>query len=262
MNKSQIRVSFVVLLLLVSAGVQSQLDVQTRVTSGTKREVSTREFIQRLQESVTLVDSLEEVEVLKGKLREVRDLEGRLQDIDELAERVQKMIENELGQEEVDRLRAEEEMEQQQIQGGAKVVVRRSVRRMESTGGDVDELEDQIKQVFFKGLLPDEEGGFEVTEENRLAFSSREKLRKIEKEFLEEVRKKFASPGAAGATSAVAYQQIVRMGDKQVIIVEEKEQAGAQEEWFKLFDRPSYFTATGKVYCANRFGLLLIILII
>lgn len=236
---------------LVSAGAQSQLDVLTWVTSGTKQEVSTREFIQRLQESVTLVNSLQEVEVLKGKLREVRDLEERLQDIDELAERVQKIIENQLGQEEVDRLRAEEELEQRQIQSGPKVVVRRSVRRMESTEGDVDELEEQIKQVFFKDL-PDDEGGFEVTEENRLAFSSREKLRQIEKELQEEVRKRF---GAADATSAVAYQKMMRMGDKQVIIVEQGGQAGAQEDWFKLFDRPSYFTATGKVCCANCFGL-------
>lgn len=232
-----------------------------------KQEVSTREVIERLQESVTLIDSLQEVEVLEEKLRAVRDLEERLQDIDEMAVRVQKIIEDELGQEEVDRLKAEEalELKRQQIQGGTKVVVRRSVRRIETSAGDVDDLEDQIKQVFFKDL-PEEEEEFKVIEENQLDDSSREKLRQMEKEWQEEVREKFSSPDAAGATSVVAYQKTyVRTADKQVNIVEDRGQAGDQEEnkdgWFKLFDRPSYvaaFNPTGKVCCrSNHFGLLL-----
>ncbi|XP_024863855.1 uncharacterized protein LOC108241980 isoform X8 [Kryptolebias marmoratus] len=225
---------------------QSQLDVQTQVKSVTKREMSTKKVVEWLQESVTLADSLQEAEVLEGKLREVRDLEERLQDIDEKAERVQKIIEYELGQEEVDRLRAEEalelELEQQRIQGGTKVVVKRSVRRMETEEGEVDALEDQIKQVFFKGLLPEEEEGFEMIEMNQLDDSSRDKLRQMEKEWQEEVREKFASPDAAGATSVVAYQKTVRTADKRVIIVGERGQAGAQVEdedsWFRLFDSP------------------------
>lgn len=235
-----------------------------------EQEVSTKEIIERLQESVTLIDSLQEVEVLEGKLREVRDLEERLQDLDEMAVRVQKIIEDELGQEEVDRLRAEEdfELKRQQIQGGTKVVVKRSVRRLETSEGDVDDLEDQIKQVFFKNL-PEEEEGFKVIEENQLDDSLREKLRQMEKEWQEEVREKFSSPDAAGASSVGAYQRTyVRMADKQVNVVEDRGQAGDLEEskngWFKLFDRPSYlaaFNPTGKVCCrANHFGLLLIFL--
>ncbi|XP_041843135.1 uncharacterized protein LOC121641205 isoform X3 [Melanotaenia boesemani] len=264
---------------LSSSQVQFQLRVEEQST-----EVTTKEVIQRLQETVTLVDKMTEVDVLEGKLREVRGLEERLQDVDEMAERLQKVIEEELGKEEVEKLRKEEEWEQQG-KGITKVVVRKSVRKMERTDEDEDELEEEIKRVFFKGLLPEEEEESEtlVTQENLLDESLREKLRQIEKEWQGEVEEKFASPELAGTTSVVAYQRVERTAKKRVTVEDggqsggtvldkweiaeertQKEVTGRgqaedhvqmedEDDWFELFHRPLYKPAgNGSEYFSSK----------
>ncbi|KAM4581075.1 uncharacterized protein PAE49_005741 isoform 3-T4 [Odontesthes bonariensis] len=239
----------------------------------TKLERTSTKTIERLQESLILVDKLSEREILEARLMEVRELEERLHKADEIADSLQKAIEEELGKEEVDRLRAEEgewELEQQ-VRGMVEVVVRESVRRIEGTEDDEDELEEEIKRVFLKGLLPEEEEGEkEAAQGNLLDDSLREKLRQIEKEWQEEVEEKFALPDSAGTTYEVAYQRVERTATKRVTIVEETKESGGmlekqefmeqrtrkgvterrqtedqarmedEDDWFELFDLPPY----------------------
>lgn len=232
--------SFSPLLLPVSPIAQFQL--QEKDEKGmyvTEQELPTGEVIERLQETVTLVDTLKEVHVLERNLREVRDFEGRLQEVDERAERLQKVIEEELGKEEVAKLREEardlEQGLQIQAEGIAKIVVKKSVRRIETKEGEVDELEDEIKRVFLKGLLPEEEE-VEVKQESEVAVtgeslfddSFREKLQQVEKERQKDVVERSGSLDVAGTTSVVAYQKVERRIKKRVTIVDESGQR--QEE--------------------------------
>nr|XP_015804485.2 uncharacterized protein LOC107378670 isoform X3 [Nothobranchius furzeri] len=210
-----------------SPTAQFQLDVKKRGAS-----VATQEVIERLQETVTVIVTRQEVEALEGKLREVRDLEERLQEVGEMAERLQKMVEGELGEEEVEKLRAEEELERQPT-----VVVRR-------VEAGEDELEEEIKKVFLKGLSPEEE---EVTEEHPLGDSLRERLWQMEQEWQEEVQERSGSADAAGPSSVAVYQKVVRVADERVTLIERWRQAGAREEdqddWFELFNRLPYVAA-------------------
>uniref|UniRef100_A0A3P8XJP9 Protein 4.1 n=1 Tax=Esox lucius TaxID=8010 RepID=A0A3P8XJP9_ESOLU len=102
------------------------------------------ELIGRLQVGVFLVDKLREVEELEERLREVKVLEERLQEVDELEERIQEEV---------------EAIQQQQEEEG--IGVKRSVVEWVGEEGkekaeEEDELADQIKDVFLKGLLPEE----------------------------------------------------------------------------------------------------------
>ncbi|CAL8354297.1 unnamed protein product [Arctogadus glacialis] len=107
------------------------------------------EFIERWQEALGLVDELREMEDLENRLRGVRDLEDRLQEVDELAERIQEVIEEELGREEVEKMAQEEELQPERSQVEMELAETLEV-------GEVDELEDEIKRVFF-GESEDEE---------------------------------------------------------------------------------------------------------
>uniref|UniRef100_A0A3P8V984 Protein 4.1 n=1 Tax=Cynoglossus semilaevis TaxID=244447 RepID=A0A3P8V984_CYNSE len=126
------------------------------------------DVIVRLQETVTLVDKLIEADALDKRLRDVRDLEERLQEVDDIAGRLQEVIEQELGKDEMEKLIEEEQREDEEdikkgkqmvVEGKTKTIVSRSVKTIGIEKEDeVDELEEQIKQVFLKGLLPEDEG--------------------------------------------------------------------------------------------------------
>lgn len=205
-----------------------------------EQELTNEEIIERLQEKVILVDKLREVEILERKLREVRDLEERLQEVDEMAEKLQEVIEDELGKEEVDKLREElRDLEQEgqiQVEGIKETAVKKSVRRIEAKEDEVDELEEQIKHVFLKGLLPEEEEAKvsekETTDETLLDESLREKLRQIEKEWQDEVEEKLKSGSSdvASGTSVMAYQKVEHRTKKRVTIVEERGQKREEME--------------------------------
>nr|XP_046256671.1 uncharacterized protein LOC124065372 isoform X14 [Scatophagus argus] len=192
-----------------------------------EQELTSEEVIGRTQEGMISVDKLTERELLEKRLRDVRDLEEILQEVDEMAERLQEVIEEELGEEEVAKLRAEE--------GDlTRKVLKKSVSRTETREGEVDELEEEIKRVFLKGLLPEEEelkvrqeSEQEVTGESLLDDSLRENPRQVEKEWQNEVEKSGSSE-FANTTSVVAYQKVERRTKKRVTIVEETGQS--QEE--------------------------------
>ncbi|XP_034553554.1 titin-like [Notolabrus celidotus] len=184
-----------------SSLAQSELQEEDEhVMYVSEEDLSNEETIQRLQEMVVLVDRLTEAEVLESKLREVRGLEERLKEVDEMSVRLQEVIEEELGREEVEKLRKEfEDLEQEEVrvEGVTKTVVTKSVRRIvEDKDEEVDELEEQIKEVFLKGLLPEEEEGevkqktkIEVIEMSQIDDDNLgEKLQLIEKELKDESR--------------------------------------------------------------------------
>ncbi|XP_035528044.1 uncharacterized protein LOC118335725 [Morone saxatilis] len=196
-----------------------------------EQELTNKEVIERLQETVTLIDKLTEVEVLEERLREVRDLEERLQEVDEMAERLQEVIEEELGKEEVDKLREEERDLQIQAETITETVVRKSVRRIGTNEDEVDELEEQIKRVFLKGLLPEEEEAEvkresekEVTDESLSYDSLIENVRQIEMEQQDEVKDTSGSSDVTGTTTIVAYRKVERRSKKRVTIVEDRGQ--------------------------------------
>lgn len=198
-----------------------------------EQQLSSEEIIESLQETATLVDKLRERDILERRLREVRDLEERLQEVDEMAERLQEVIEEELGKEEVDQLREEEgDLEREvriQAESTTETVLKKSAQRKETKEDEVDELEDQIKQVFLKGLLPEEKevevkqvSEKEVKDWSLLDDDLREKQYEIEKEWKNEVEEESGSSDVAGSTSVVAYQKVERRTKKRVTIVEER----------------------------------------
>ncbi|XP_058503645.1 uncharacterized protein LOC131471230 isoform X5 [Solea solea] len=199
-----------------------------------EQEPTNQEVIERLQGTVTLVDKMIESGVLERRLREVKDLEERLHEVDEIAERLQEVIEQELGKEEVEHLREEDgDLQKDQLiqVGSSERVVNKSVRKMEINEEDeVDELEEQIKQVFLKGLLPEEEESQvkqekekEVTVETLSDDNVREKLRQKGKDWQVEVEEKFGTD-VNGTTLIVAQQKVVRRTMKRVTIVDERRQ--------------------------------------
>ncbi|KAK9513643.1 hypothetical protein VZT92_027159 [Zoarces viviparus] len=184
--------------------------------------------IERLQETV-ISDELAEMGVLERRLREVRDLEGRLLEMDERAERLQEVIADELGKEEVDQLREEEgDFEQEkQVEGVTETVSRKSVRTTETKEEGVDELEEQIKQVFLKDLLPEEEEEEmkqerekEVTDESLSDDRLRGKLKEWRDEVEEEL--KSGSSDVTSTTCVVAHQKVQHRTKKIVTIVDER----------------------------------------
>lgn len=195
-----------------------------------EQQLTSEEIIESLQETATLVDKLRERDILERRLREVRDLEERLQEVDEMAERLQEVIEEELGKEEVDQLREEKGDLEQEVQiqheSMTEMVLKKSAQRIDTKE---DELEDEIKRVFLKGLLPDEEevevkqvSEKEVKDRSLLDDGLREKLCEIEKEWKNEVEEKSGSSDVAGTTSVVAYQKVERRTKKRVTIVDER----------------------------------------
>ncbi|XP_027868337.1 protein 4.1-like isoform X11 [Xiphophorus couchianus] len=239
--------------ILSSSKIQSQIRLEELATSVVKQEETTEQVIERLQKSVILIDTLTEIEDLEGKLRKVRDLEERLQEAGEVSERILRVIEEQLGQEEVERLRAEEgDLDH--------VVLQRFMKRMETDEDEVDELEEQIKDVFLKGLVPEEEN-----ELNQLDGSLRTKVREIQKEWQEEQRT-FDSSDVSGATSVVILQKVERRDGKRVMIVDESGESNGmlekqtqrevterrhfgnpaqeenEDEWYLLFYRPPVFS--------------------
>lgn len=204
--------------------------------------------MERLQETVALVDMLQERDLLERKLQEVRDLEERLQDVDELAEKLQEVIEEELGKEEVEQLRREIKQEEEiklQAETLVNVVVKKSVQRFasEEGEGEVDELEEQIKEVFLKGLIPEEEKKEEV-EVKRVRFlveeegiqlheGSKEKLRQMEEEWKKELEEK------SGSTAVTSRQE------ENWSQPDEPSRLEDTDVWFKVFDGPPLRAATG-----------------
>lgn len=190
-----------------------------------EEQLTNQEIIERLQETVTLVDKLQEMENLERRLREVRDLEERLQEVDEMAEKIQEVIEEELGKEQVDQLRKELGDLEQQAEAVTEMVLKKSVRKIKIKEDEVDELEDEIKQVFLKGLLPEEEE-VEVEQvskkEGTDGFSDSLREEKIGNEMTNEVEEKSDSSDVAGTMSVVAYQKVERRTKKRVTIVEER----------------------------------------
>lgn len=152
----------------------------------------TIEIMEKLQETVALVDMLGERDDLERRLREVRDLEERLQEVDEMAEVLQEVLEEGLGKESVDQLMEEEDEEsclQRQAVEITEMVVKREEQTVEMKEDEVDELEGEIKRVFFKGLLPEEaeveanqESRAEVADNSLLDEDLREMLYQIETE--------------------------------------------------------------------------------
>ncbi|XP_032374153.1 uncharacterized protein LOC116690995 isoform X6 [Etheostoma spectabile] len=219
---------------------QAQFQVQEKDEQGmcvAEQEVTSEEDIEMQQENEILVHKWRVVDVLEMRLREVRDLEERLQEMDETAELLQEVIEEELGKEEVDRLRQEnDDLEQKgriQYEGVTETVLRKSVRTVDIKGDEKDELEEQIKQVFLKDLVPEEDDAKgnqqsekEATDESVLDDGLREKLYQIEREWKDEVEEKLKSGSSdvSSTTSVVAYQKVERRIKKRVTIVEERGQ--------------------------------------
>lgn len=197
----------------------------------TEQEETKEEVIERLQEVMILVDALREVEVLEERLREVKVLEERLQEVDEVAERIQEAIEEELGKEEVVKIRQEEV---EQIKDLVETVVEETRKEMETSEDvEVDELEEQIKQVFLKGLLPEEaqEERVQQQESETVVIDEglnddeglRERLHQIEREWQKEVEERFKSlsPDSTGTSSVVEIQKVEWRTKGRVTIVEE-----------------------------------------
>lgn len=216
-----------------------------------EQEEANKEAIERLQESLMLVDMLRERDALEERLREVRDLEERLQEVDEMAERLQEVLEEELGKEEVDRLRKEVGDVEQDVQTQAKtiteMVLKNSVQIIETKEDEVDELEDEIKRVFLKGLLPEDEevevkqeSINEVTDSSLLDDDLREKLYQIETEWKNEVEDTSGFSDTVGTVSAVINQKVERRAiieesglrlETDAVLSEDR--LGKDETWFQ-----------------------------
>ncbi|KAL3060397.1 hypothetical protein OYC64_014868 [Pagothenia borchgrevinki] len=200
------------------------------------QELTSEEVFESLRETEILLDELQMADVLEWKLREVRGLEERLQEMDEVAERLQEVIEEELGKEEVEMLR-EGDLDQEngiQVERIIESVLRKSVKSMETKEDGVDELEEQIKQVFLKGILPEEEESQikqesekEMTGEGPSDDSLREELCQIENKWQDEMEEKLKA-GSPDVTSVVTYRKVERRIKKRVTIVEDRGQM--QEE--------------------------------
>ncbi|XP_061919110.1 uncharacterized protein LOC133660052 isoform X2 [Entelurus aequoreus] len=200
-------------------------DEQTE--SFTEQKLTDEELKERLQSMVIMVDKLEEMEDLERRLRKVRDLEERLQEVDEMADRIQEVIEEELGEEEVAKLK-EEEL-QKESETITRTVLKNSVMmvRKSKDGEEVDELEEQIKEVFLKGLSPEVDEA-RIESKNKAKDASlfdenlRQKLRLIEHEWQNEVEKKISSPQLISSFE-VSYH-IVERTKKRVAFVDQRMQ--------------------------------------
>lgn len=216
------------LLFMVSV-VASFQDEDKNIFVAEKQE-TTEEVIEKLQETVALVDMLRERDELERSLREVRDLEEILQEADERAERLQEVLEEELGKEVVDQLIEVEDKESvlRQAVVITEMVTKRAVKQLEEA--EVDELEDDIKRVFLKDLLPeDEDAGAhqesrdEVTENSLFNDDLRKVAYQIEAERNSEVEDRTASLDLERMAPAIVYQKVEQVTKKTVTIVEKPE---------------------------------------
>lgn len=208
-------------------------DEDTKILVSEKPE--TIEVIEKLQETVALVDMLGERDDLERRLREVRDLEERLQEVDEMAEILQEVLEEGLGKESVDQLKAEDDEEsglQRQAVVITEMVIKRAVQTVAMKEDEVDELEDEIKRVFFKGLLPEEEevetnqeGSDEVADSSLLDDDLRKMLYQAETEGNLKVENRTAVETIVGENSGKAKDEVQRTA-----------QTGRDDDWFVLLD--------------------------
>lgn len=216
------------LLFMVSV-VASFQDEDKNIFVAEKQE-TTEELIEKLQETVALVDMLRERDELERSLREVRDLEEILQEVDERAERLQEVLEEELGKEVVDQLIEVEDKESELRQAVVitEMVTKRAVKQLEEE--EVDELEDDIKRVFLKDLLPEDEdvgahqeSRDEVTESSLFNDDLRKVAYQIEAERTSEVEDRTASLDLERIAPAIVYQKVEQVTKKTVTIVEKPE---------------------------------------
>ncbi|XP_019728384.1 uncharacterized protein LOC109517586 isoform X6 [Hippocampus comes] len=208
----------------------AQLQVKDEETECVKgQELTDEEAIERLEEMVMMVEKLEEMEELERKLKKVRDLEERLQEVEEMSGRIQEVIEEELGEQEVAKL--EEEQLQKESKAITQTVLKNSVRIVRNTneGDEYDELEEQIKEVFLKGLLPEEDSAQKGKDEHLFDYSLREKLRQIEEEWKDEVEEKLSFP-PANTSSQVAYQTVVSTKKRVTFVDQNPQRLDAMED--------------------------------
>lgn len=195
-----------------------------------EKQGTTEEVIEKLRETVALADMLRERDDLERSLREVRDLEERLQEVDERAERLQEVLEEELGKDVVDQLMEVQDKKSDLRQAViiTEMVEKRAVKQLEEE--EVDELEDEIKRVFFKGLLPEDEevstpqeSRDEVTENSLLDGDLRKMMYQIETEGSGEVEDRTGSLDLDRMAPAIVYHKMEQMTKKRVTIVETPE---------------------------------------
>ncbi|XP_068180211.1 uncharacterized protein [Antennarius striatus] len=186
-------------------------------------QVPTRqETIERLQEMVTLIDKMTEMELLEQQLKEVNDLEQMLLEVNDMAEEVVDAVEDELGKEEVDRMKKEE-----LAKDVVKTVLERSVRIVETNEEEADELENEIRRVFLKGLLPEEgdeakqESGKVVTNESLSNEGLQERVWEVDRKWQNEIEEKSKSSEITSTVSVAAFEKVERRTKKRVTIVEE-----------------------------------------
>ncbi|XP_077384180.1 uncharacterized protein LOC144022882 isoform X2 [Festucalex cinctus] len=192
-----------------------------------EQELTDEEVIERLEEMVMVVEKLEEMEDLQRRLKKVKDLEERLQEVEEVSDRIQEVIEEELGEQEVTKLK-EEEL-QKESRAITRTVLKNSAMIVKNMNEDEekDELEEQIKEVFLKGLLPEEDDA--EKDENLFDYSLREKLRQIEDEWKDEVEEKFHLQ-PVNSSSQVSYQREVRTKKKVAFVDQRPQRLDAMED--------------------------------
>ncbi|XP_051922260.1 uncharacterized protein LOC127601230 isoform X5 [Hippocampus zosterae] len=208
----------------------AQLQVKDEETECVKgQELTDEEVNERLEEMVMIVEKLEEMEELERKLKKVRVLEERLQEVEEMSGRIQEVIEEELGEQEVAKL--EEEELQKESKAITRMVLKNSVRIVRNTneGDEHDELEEQIKEVFLKGLLPEEDDAQKGKDEHVFDYSLREKLRQIEEEWKDEVEEKLIFP-PVNTSSQVAYQTVVSTKKRVTFMDQSPQRLDAMED--------------------------------
>ncbi|XP_061632023.1 uncharacterized protein LOC133479298 isoform X4 [Phyllopteryx taeniolatus] len=206
----------------------AKLQVKDEETMCVKeKELTDEEVIERLEEMVMTVNKLEEMEDIERRLRKIRDLEERLQEVEEMSEKIQEVIEEELGEQEVAILK-EEEL-QKESKAITRTVLKNSVMIVKRiNGGDEkDELEEQIKEVFLKGLLPEDDEA--KKDEHLFDYSLREKLRQIEDEWKDEVEEKLNFPPVS-TSSQVSSKTVVRTKKKVAFMDQRPQRLDAMED--------------------------------
>ena len=222
------------------------------------------EVMERLQEALGLVDELREMEDLEDRLREVRVLEERLQEVDELAERIQEVIEEELGKEEVEKMAQEEEVQSERSQVEMEIG-----QKLEED--EVDELEEEIKLVFFGHREVEEGFKSGMVDDTAHVVVSQRKVRKtvtvVQESWQEEAETEQASEsveqekqgwkiGREIRTTSMFEEEGIRKHQGFTILQEEgfkfpvqevglnippqESQVEDNDVWFRLFDRLPY----------------------
>lgn len=214
--------------LLFTVCVVAPVEEEDQNICVAEKQETTEEVIEKLQETVALVDVLRERDDLERSLREVKDLEERLQEVDERAERLQEVLEEELGREVVDQLKEVEERESDVRQAVVitEMVKKRAVKQLEEE--EVDELEDEIKRVFLKGLLPEDEeagapqeGRDELTENSLFHDDLRKMTYQIETEGNSEVKDRTDSLDFDRRAPAAVYQKVEQSTTKKTVTIAE-----------------------------------------